>query len=552
MIIPRPLKRVLGKIIPFSQEDKIPTFNLGSGTADNTTYLRGDGTWAAVGGGSGGLLKGTASGVDTYTTTITGVASYTDGDAYLIRFTTGNTTECSLNINSLGAKTLYRNNDGVLIGGDIINGAEMFCIYNSTLNGFQVIGTSPNTLISYVTNAESVTITKGQPVYAFGGQGDRLKVKLAYNTSDATSAQTVGLVLSSSIGANQKGFIIVNGLLDGLSILPTSTYADGDAIYLGATAGSITNVKPVAPNHMVYLGFVTTASNGAAGRMYVRVQNGYELQELHNVAIATPTNGQVLQYESATSLWKNAAPSSGALTVGTTAIASGTIGRILFQNGSNVLGQDSALFWDNTNKRLGIGATPASTVRLDVRAQGALSTDIALRVRNSADTANLFDVQGNGIANVKTRFICGSQGMTDTGGALFVYAGNSADFMSRWFNTAGAGVVSIRTVSNGGQITISSSTGVAGVTLDGQNSNALTLGAGRHIVFDTGTGTKIGTATTEKFAFWNKTPIVQPTTAVAAATLVSNLGTPLTSTDTFDGYTIQQFMRAVRNTGLLA
>jgi len=74
--------------------------------------------------------------------------------------------------------------------------------------------------------------------------------------------------MSSSIAANQKGFIIVSGLLDGLSILPTSTYADGDAIYLGATAGSITNVKPVAPNHMVYLGFVTTASNGSAGRMY--------------------------------------------------------------------------------------------------------------------------------------------------------------------------------------------------------------------------------------------------------------------------------------------
>jgi hypothetical protein len=258
--------------------------------------------------GSGGILKGSTSGTDTFTTTIAGVTAYTDGDAYLIRFTNGNTTGCTLNINSLGAKDLYRNNDGLLIGGDIISGAEMFCIYNSTANTFQVIGTAPNTLLAYVTNDDSVTITKGMPVYAFGGTGDRMTVKRAYNTSDSTSAQTVGLVLSTSIASNQKGLIIINGLLDGLSILPTSTYADGDAIYLGATAGTITNVKPSAPNHLVYLGVVTTANNGSAGRMYVRVQNGYEIQELHNVKITVPTlNNEGIFYNTSNSLWENKA-----------------------------------------------------------------------------------------------------------------------------------------------------------------------------------------------------------------------------------------------------
>ena len=277
----------------------------------STDYAAADGTWKTIGGGGGGatahpILSGTASGTDTYTVTLSGVTSYADGDAYLVRFTNGNTTGCTLNVNSLGAKDLYRNNDGLLIGGDILDGGEMLCVYNSTLNGFQVIGTAPNTLLAYVTNAESITITKGQPVYAFGGVGDRLKVKLAYNTTDATSAQTVGLVLSSSIAANQKGLIIVNGQLDGLSTLPTSTFADGDPIYLGATAGTITNVKPSAPNHLVYLGFVTTASAGSAGRMYVRVQNGYELNEIHDVSISSPTNNQVLVYNSTNGLWQNA------------------------------------------------------------------------------------------------------------------------------------------------------------------------------------------------------------------------------------------------------
>jgi hypothetical protein len=88
------------------------------------------------------------------------------------------------------------------------------------------------------------------------------------------------------------------------------------------------------------------------------------------------------------------APSSD-IEVGTTPVTSGTDGRIFFQDGG-VVQQDGALLWDNTNKRLGVGASPATTVRLDVRAQGALSTDVAFRVRNSADTRDIFAVSGNG------------------------------------------------------------------------------------------------------------------------------------------------------------
>jgi len=252
----------------------------------------------------GGITKATAAGTDTYTTTITGVTGYADGDAYLIRFTNGNTTAATLNINTLGAKSLFRNNDGALIGGDIWDGAEMLCIFNSTLDGFQCIGTSPNSLFAYVTNADSVSITKGQAVYVFGGQGDRITVKLASNQSDTTSAQTIGIVVTSSIAANQKGIIIVQGQLDGLSLFPTSTWADGDFVYLGATAGTVTNTKPYAPDHLVYLGYVVKASNGSAGRMYVKVQNGYEMQELHNVSAQNPNDGDLLKYNTTTSLWE--------------------------------------------------------------------------------------------------------------------------------------------------------------------------------------------------------------------------------------------------------
>jgi hypothetical protein len=73
-----------------------------------------------------------------------------------------------------------------------------------------------------------------------------------------------------------------------------------------------------------------------------------------------------------------------------------------------------------------------------------------------------------------------------------------------------------------------------------------------NLVTGTTTGTKLGTTTSQKLSFWNKTPIVQPTTSITGATLVSNAGTAITSTDTFGGYTLQQLAAIIINTGLAA
>jgi hypothetical protein len=84
-------------------------------------------------------------------------------------------------------------------------------------------------------------------------------------------------------------------------------------------------------------------------------------------------------------------------------------------------------------------------------------------------------------------------------------------------------------------------------------NGGITLGDAQNIAFNTTTGTKIGAATTQKLSFWNATPIVQPTTAVASATVVSpGGGTNIKTDDTFDGYTIAQVVKALRNAGLLA
>lgn len=93
---------------------------------------------------------------------------------------------------------------------------------------------------------------------------------------------------------------------------------------------------------------------------------------------------------------------------------------------------------------------------------------------------------------------------------------------------------------------------VDGTTYLSLTSTDLTFSNAVNMIFNTSTGTKIGTATNQKIGLWNATPIVQPTTAVAAATLTGGGGTNITDTDTFDGYTLKQIVKALRNIGLLA
>jgi hypothetical protein len=249
-----------------------------------------------------GMQGGQASGTDTYTVSIPGVTSYNLNDAYAIGFTNANTGASTLNINGLGAVNIAKNNTVPIIGGDIDTNQQFIAIYDGT--NFQILGVAPNQMFAYITNADSVTINRGQPVYAFGATGDRMTVKLANNTSEATSSKTIGLVFSSSIGPNQKGYIITQGVIDGIN---TNAYSAGDTLYVGNTAGSLTNVLPLAPNHLTRIGIVERANVGN-GQIYVFVQNGFQLDELSDVDITTvtPVNNDFLVYTTGTNnLWKN-------------------------------------------------------------------------------------------------------------------------------------------------------------------------------------------------------------------------------------------------------
>ena len=152
--------------------------------------------------------------------------------------------------------------------------------------------------VSYVRNAEANTLTIGTVVYLFGGTGDHATVKRADNDSDVTSSKTVGLI-AANIAASQNGPVITRGYVDGIDF--SVGYASGDILWLGEDGG-FTKTKPVAPEHLVFIGVVVRATNN--GIVYVATQNGYELDELHDVAISnTLASGQFLKYNG--SLWVN-------------------------------------------------------------------------------------------------------------------------------------------------------------------------------------------------------------------------------------------------------
>jgi hypothetical protein len=152
-------------------------------------------------------------------------------------------------------------------------------------------------------------LTKGQAVYVSSSDGTNIMVSKASNTTEALSSKTIGLIAQAlNTTSNKYGYVITEGLLGGLN---TSSGEEGDPVWLGVSGALIYGLasKPVAPAHLVYIGVITKKSAGS-GEIFIKPQNGFELQELHNVLIgsgysSTPTNKDILQYESASSLWKN-------------------------------------------------------------------------------------------------------------------------------------------------------------------------------------------------------------------------------------------------------
>lgn len=151
------------------------------------------------------------------------------------------------------------------------------------------------------------SISKGQAVYVSSANGTNMIVSKASNASEQTSSKTLGL-LESGGSTNAKVKVITEGLLAGLN---TNGANAGDPVWLGASGNLIYGLanKPVAPAHLVFIGIVTRAHQDQ-GEIFVRPQNGFELNEIHDVLIgsgygSTPSDNDLLAYDTTSGLWKN-------------------------------------------------------------------------------------------------------------------------------------------------------------------------------------------------------------------------------------------------------
>lgn len=237
-----------------------------------------------------------------------------------------------------------------------------------------------------VLNQTGSPITKGSVVYISGASGDNPTITLADADTEATSSKTLGLV-DSTIANGAIGYVVEAGLITGLN---TSTATAGQSVWLSSTAGQfVYGAPPAKPAHSVYLGVVIRAqlNNGA---ILVKVQNGYELNELHDVNIdGTPADNEVLAYNLATNQWINQTASEAGLeptvTGAATTITSSnlTIDRALVSNASGKVAVSSV-----TSTELGRLSGVTSAVQTQIDSKQATITGAATTITGSNLTAS--------------------------------------------------------------------------------------------------------------------------------------------------------------------
>lgn len=332
-----------GEVVPFDVAEKIKVIGNGGGTSQYVLDAI-DNLQAQIDAVSGGLVYKGAWNASTNTpslasstgtngwyyvvsaagsTNLDGVTDWQVGDwaiyngtawqkidqTNLVTSVNGYTGAVTLTATDVGAVGSVASSDGSVTVTTVSGAVDL---------SVATAGSTTNVLVQ-VRNTTGSTLSKGTIVYMSGATGQIPTVTKAIATSDGSSAQTLGAI-TADLANNSNGYVTVIGLITNMD---TSAYTDGAQLYLsGTVAGGYTTTKPYAPTHLVYVGIVEHA-HPTHGKLFVKVQNGYELDELHNVSAQSPTTGQTIVYNSVTELWEKNTVSLTAGVNGTLPVANG-------------------------------------------------------------------------------------------------------------------------------------------------------------------------------------------------------------------------------------
>lgn len=329
--------------------------------------------------------------------------------------------------------------------------------------------------VSRVVNKSGVNLTEAgyNVVRVSTAQGQRIGVTRAQANSEPNSTDVLGIV-TENIADNEEGFVTTHGLVNGINTtgsLQGETWADGDVLYLSPSmAGGLTNVKPSAPNHLIIVGYVAYA-HANNGKIYVHIQQSWEIEELHNVKITSVTNGQALIYDGTNGYWKNAAIS---------ATAAGSSGDIQMNTSgalaASSLNQSASLIASALNFRVPATGGSSGTPNLQFGSgqYGLYTTGVYLAVSAAGATSLGWNGEnGNTHINNGYQVVWGSSGL----GSPDVGVTRSAAGVLRVTNgTTGAGkllVASNSTTSGGQAHVVASAADVTALRVDSAASPTL-------------------------------------------------------------------------------
>lgn len=170
----------------------------------------------------------------------------------------------------------------------------------------------------------SVAIPVGRAVMFAGATGDTVTVAPAVSNGSISHEYLVGIT-AEEIPADGFGFVTQYGFVNQIKT-DYAGWSLGSLLYVDpVNPGELTHVEPTAPAWHKPIAAVTRLQANS-GRILVRAATGDVLDELHNVEITTPADGDALVYSTAAGTWVNSASGAAGASAYEVAVENGFVG----------------------------------------------------------------------------------------------------------------------------------------------------------------------------------------------------------------------------------